>query len=286
MRTAWAILLALMTGGCGDQLKAPPDAANDGNAAADGDVVFDAATPDGRPLGQIDGLCTGQPTGPRVLVYTYENLWRHYSNYDARLALYDMCETRGFNVTTTNDPHAINATRLADFDVVVFSITSGPGIDAQGLADFEAWLRAGHGMVGLHSASATEPDWTFYYDNIGARFAGHVPGMQEAQVLIMPGHPITDGLPITYLHTDEWYFFQTPPEDNTDMQMLLALDESTLPSDYPEQYKVGYHPIGWAHEKLGGRVFYTALGHNPQTFEDPIALELIGRAVEWAAHKR
>jgi type 1 glutamine amidotransferase len=278
--TRWLVAALLAaTGACGDDRAAPPDA----------DVVDaapDGPPPDARPEGVIDGLCTGQPGRPRVLVYTHENLWRHISNYYARLAIYDMCVTRGFNVTTTNDPDAINATRLAQIDVVVFTITSGPGINPLGRGDLEAWLRAGGGIVGLHSASATEPEWQFYYDNIGARFAGHVPGMQPATVRLTPGHPITDGLAASFQSTDEWYFFQSRPEANTGMQMLLALDEDTLPADYPTMYKVGYHPIGWAHELFGGRVFYTALGHNPDSFSDPFILDLVGRSIEWAAHQR
>ena len=64
----------------------------------------DAAAADARPLGVLDGDCAGEAGRPRVLVYTYENMWRHMSNLFARGAVYAMCETRGFNVKTTNDP--------------------------------------------------------------------------------------------------------------------------------------------------------------------------------------
>jgi type 1 glutamine amidotransferase len=118
-------------------------------------------------------------------------------------------------------------------------------------------------------------------------FKLHVPGMQPATVDVLTStHPITQGLSASFPWTEEWYVFENRPEDNTGMEMLLALDESTLPADYPSQYKVGYHPIGWAHELYGGRVFYTALGHNPDGFGDPTILEIVGRAIEWAAHKR
>lgn len=234
----------------------------------------------------LNGECTGQPAAPRVLIYTYESIWRHFSNYYAYVSLLNMCGTHGFNVTSTNDPRALNATRLAEFDVVVFAITSGPGMDEPGQRDMEAWVRAGGGIVGLHSASATEPDWQFYTDSIGAKFAGHGPGLHLAQVQILPGHPITEGLPATFMHTDEWYFFQSRPEEVAGMQMLLALDESTLPADYPAELRQGYHPIGWASERFGGRVFYTAIGHSEQSFSDPTILSLIGRSIEWAAHRR
>lgn len=171
--------------------------------------------------------------------------------------------------------------------MVVFAITSGAGIDEAGRADFEAWMRAGGGMVGLHSASATESAWPFYVERIGTSFLGHVPGMQPATIQIEPGtHPITDGLAPTHGLTDEWYFFTARPEEVAGLEVRLALDEDSLPPDYPAEYKVGYHPIGWTRSDAAGRVFYTALGHNPDAFGDPWVLELLGRAIEWAAHQR
>ncbi len=265
------LALAAIVGACGSAPDGGPD----------------AGPPPDRPWGVIDGACRGQPGRPRVMVYSRENLWRHLSNFYARLAIYDMCTTRGFDVITSNDPLAINAARLANLDVVVFAITSGPGIDPLGQADLEAWVRAGGGVVGLHSASATEPTWPFYVGAIGATFRGHVPGMQAATVRIEPtAHPITDGLAAPPVLTDEWYFFNERPEQVPGLHMLLALDEDSLPPDYPPEYKVGYHPIGWTHDIDRGRVFYTALGHNPDAWSDPWVLELVGRSIEWAAHQR
>jgi type 1 glutamine amidotransferase len=246
-----------------------------------------APAPDARPLGMIDGECVGEPGRPRVLVYTYENLWRHLSNYHARAAIYDMCTTRGFSVTTTNDPRAINATRLAAHDVIVFAVTSGSGLDAASRADLEAWLRAGGGYVGLEAAAATETQWPFYVENVGAAFAGHPPGLQLGTVRVEPAaHPITEGLPASFDLVEQWYIFDRRPEEVPGIEVLLTLDETTLPADFPPEYQVGYHAIGWAHERFGGRAFYTGLGDNPDGFADPTLLELIGRAIEWTGRGR
>ncbi|HEX3480054.1 MAG TPA: ThuA domain-containing protein [Kofleriaceae bacterium] len=277
--SAWLAAIAICGAACSSHRA--------GGVAGDAQPA-DASPPgEARPVGQLDALCTGQPGKPRVLVYTYENLWRHESNLSARQVIYDMCGTRGFNVSISNDWKVINAPQLSQFDVVVFSVTSGQGLDALGKSDLEAWIRAGGGLVGLHSASATQWDDPFFVQNIGAQFMLHVPGMFPATVRIVPGaHPITDGLPATLQMTDEWYVFQTRPEQVNGMQMLFALDEDTLSADYPAMYKVGYHPIGWAHELYGGRVFYLAAGHNPDDYTDPTFLEIVGRSIEWAAHQR
>jgi cytochrome c len=250
------------------------------------DAAVDDGLPDARSLGMLDGGCTGHPGRPRVLVYTYENLWRHLSNLHARAAIGDMCASRGFTVETTNDPHSINATRLANIDVVVFSITSGSGIDRFGKQDFENWVRAGGGVVGLEAASATEPAWPFYVDTLGASFKAHPPTLEPGTVRFTGGHPITEGLPPTLTLTEQWYTFTSRPENVPGLEVLMTLDESTLPDDFPPEHKIGYHAIGWVHEPFGGRVFYTGIGDNPVVFEDPVVLELLGRAIEWAAHRR
>jgi type 1 glutamine amidotransferase len=249
-------------------------------------AVIDAAVPDARRSGWLDGTCEGQPGKPRVLVYTYENQWRHLSNYHARKALLDMCVTRGFNMASSNDPYVFNTTQLDQFDVVVFAVTSGSGIDAAGKKAFEAWVRAGGGVVGFEAATATEQEWPFYVNNMGAEFLTHPPVLLPGTVRFEPvSHPITQGLPALDV-IEQWYVFKQRPEQVPGLTVLMTLDESTLPADFPAMLKVGYHAYGWVHEKFGGRVFYTGLGDNPDVFSHATVLELSGRAIEWAAHQR
>ncbi len=272
---AWVIALAGVTA-CGDNL---PDHELS-------DAAIDAVPADARPEGHIDVRVKGQPGRPRVLVYTYENYYRHYSNIDCMLQIYAMVNTRGFSVMSTNDPLAINATNLAEVDVVVFCLTSGSGINSLGQADFEAWIRAGGGVVGFHSASATESFWPFYIANLGTSFAGHPDGLFPATVSnLSTTHPITAGLPDLQM-TDEWYIFSQRPETIPGAVMLLGLEEGTLPGDYPVFAKQGFHPIAWANERFGGRMFYSAFGHAQEAWSDPTVQEITGRAIEWAAHQR
>src|SRR5262245_48208570 len=235
--------------------------------------------------GVIDGVCMGEAGKPRVLVYTYENQWRHVSNLTARAVILGMCTSRGFSVSSTNDVFAINTNQLAQFDVVVFGVTSGMGLDDRAHKDLEAWVRAGGGIVGIHSASATEQDWPFYVDLIGPQFVAHAPGLFLGTVTIEPtNHPITAGLSAFPL-TDEWYVFTTHPEDMPGVTPLLAIDESSI-TGYPPELRQGHHVIAWTNEKYSGRVFYTAAGHNPDSYTDPTFVEILGRGIEWSAQQR
>ena len=227
----------------------------------------------------------GEPGQPRVLVYTFENVWHHPSMITLRGALINMHDTRGFSIIATNHPLAINAATLAEADVIVFAVTSGVGLTASSKKDLEAWIRKGGGVLGFHSMTFTEPFWPFFAANIGTSFAGHAGGLRPATLHLSRTHPITAGLPDLQL-TDEWYYFSQRPETIPGAEMLIDLDEDTLPPEFPAVNKQGYHPIGWANDRFGGRMFYSSIGHNPATFDDPEVLEIIGRAIEWAAHRR
>ena len=231
----------------------------------------------------IDAACAGAAGQPRVLVYSRETLWTHPSTPVARAALIDMCASRGFTVTASRDPAVFSAARLADVDVVVFAVTSGNVLDEPARAAFEPWVRAGGGVVGLHSASATEYDWPFFVELIGARFRTHPPVLTVADVTVeAPAAPVTAGLPARWSRTDEWYAFHERPEAQG-LDIVLALDEASAQPALPDDQRAGYHPIAWTDDHLGGRMFYTAMGHTPESYAEPAFLDLIAQAIAWTA---
>lgn len=231
----------------------------------------------------ITAACVGTGAGPRVLVFSRETLWMHPSTPVAQAALVDMCRTRGFDVIASSDPAVFAAERLAEVDVVVFAVTSGNVLDAAGRAAFEPWVRGGGGVVGLHSASATEYDWPFFVALIGARFRTHPPVLTVADVTVEdPTAPVIAGLPSRWPRTDEWYAFHERPEDQG-VHVVLALDEATAQPPLPDDQRAGYHPIAWTDDRLGGRMFYTAMGHTPESYAEPAFLDLIAQAITWVA---
>jgi type 1 glutamine amidotransferase len=231
----------------------------------------------------LDGSCTGSG-GPRVLVFTRENLWMHPSTPVASAALLAMCEARGFSVTASHDEKVFDSFRLAQFDVVVFAVTSGIVLDDPGRLAFEAWVRGGGGVVGLHSASATELEWPFFIELMGAQFLGHPPGLFAADITVEDStHPTVAGLPPRWNRTDEWYYFVQRPEEQAGLHILLALDEASAVPDLPADARVGFHAVTWTHERFGGRSFYTAMGHTSEAYAEPAFLDMVAAAIAWTA---
>jgi uncharacterized protein len=94
-------------------------------------------------------------------------------------------------------------------------------------------------------------------------------------------------LPSEWRMTDEWYSFRTNPR-TIGANVLLTLDESTYKPDGPMgmDLRMGDHPLAWTNCLGQGRIFYSAIGHRPETYSHPQNVALLEAAVGWATDKR
>ncbi len=187
---------------------------------------------------------SGAPPAPapepafRVLVFSRATGFRHASIPAGVAAIETLGALHRFAVEATEDPSVFGDAELARFAVVVFLNTTGDVLDAEQEAAFERYVRAGHGFVGVHSASDTEYGWPWYHALLGATFASH-PAIQQARVTVVDaGHRSTRALPDPWVRTDEWYNFTSSP---VGVSVLASVDEST----YTGGTLGGDHPISW-----------------------------------------
>ncbi len=214
-----------------------------------------------------------------LLVFSRTVAYRHDSIPAGVQALSALATEHGYRFTATEDPTTFTDQGLAGYDVVIFLSTTGDVLDDTQQAAFERFIRAGHGFVGIHSASDTEYDWAWYGGLVGAYFREH-PDIQPASVVVEDNdNPATRGLPNPWQRTDEWYAFRTNPRPN--VQVLLSLDESSYAPGTANMN--GDHPIAWCHEYDGGRAFYTALGHTIESYSEPLFVGQLEGAISWAA---
>jgi type 1 glutamine amidotransferase len=236
-----------------------------------------------------DNLTPGG-TGPiSIVVLDRQTDWIHPSNPVAVQALVDMGSANGWTVATSDSDSYIRDATLYGVDVVVFSVTSGDILDDEARLALGAFFQRGGGFVGIHSPSHTEWDWPFYLEKVvPVTFLTHPFPMNvlSGQLIVEdPADPIVGELPNPWSHADEFYTFSQRPEDIPGLHIQLALDEDHV-VDYPDADRVGYHPITFSHELDGGRAFYTALGHTPESYSEPLFLQMIQRGIEWAAYRR
>jgi type 1 glutamine amidotransferase len=214
----------------------------------------------------------------RALLFSRTAGFRHDSIPAAIAALTALQGSGGFVVEATEDATVFNAGDLARFQVVVFLMTTGDVLNDQQQAAFEAWIAAGGGYLGVHSAADTEYDWPFYGALVGAYFKMH-PVVQPAAVVVeQADHPATRGLSSPWTRTDEWYDFRTNPRPS--VTVLATVDEQS----YTGGTMGADHPIAWSHPTGGGgRALYTAMGHTQDSYADPAFRQHLLGALRWVA---
>lgn len=234
-------------------------------------------TPTPKPVPTAD---TAPETPPHVLLFTKTAGFRHGSIDEAVEALEAVGKVRGWTVTHTEDAAIFSPKGLASIDVVVFLLTTGDVLDDTQQTAMEAFIAAGGGFAGVHSATDTEYDWPWYGELVGAYFDGH-PSVQDANLVVDDAsHPATAFLGLPLSRRDEWYAFAPNPRGT--VHVLLSLDESSYTPG--EHGMDGDHPIAWTQEIHGGRSFYTGGGHTPQSYEDDVDfVQHLAEGIAWAA---
>jgi type 1 glutamine amidotransferase len=247
----------------------------DGGAAS---TPADAAPP--ASDGPAEDATPGGGAKPlRALVYTLSNGGHllHPSIEPAKVALHDALMPLGFAVDLSVDPTKFTAASLQDYTVVVMISSSGspfgiPGTD--GMSALTSFVRAGGGLVGVHSASLVDyaPTSTFVA-LLGGKFSGHPGAVHDSTCQAVGTHPSVAKLANPYLAHDEIYTFVAPsPDDQIDLRCAGIAAGEVL-------------PVAWHRTEGKGRVFYTGLGHGPELWTTTTAFFTthVLPAVLWAA---
>ncbi|MDB4414966.1 ThuA domain-containing protein [bacterium] len=212
----------------------------------------------------------------RILVFSKTEEFRHSSIEAGQIALIKMGLKHNFKVDTTEDASLFTEENLKQYSAVIFLNTTGNILDYAQQADFERYIQAGGGYVGIHAATDTEYDWKWYNELVGAYFNGH-PKIQEAKLKILKkDHAATSKIDDHWIIKEEWYNFKNI---NPKIHVLIEIDE--------ESYKGGthkdkLHPMSWFHEFDGGRSFYTGMGHLDETFENILFLQHLLGGIKYA----
>jgi type 1 glutamine amidotransferase len=220
---------------------------------------------------------TGRDTSPNILLFSRTEGFRHGSISDAIPAIESRAQALGWTTTASEDPSLFTAEGLADFDAIVFVMTTGDILDGSQQSAMEQFVGSGGGWAGIHSASDTEYDWSWYGGLVGAYFDNH-PSIQEAELTVeVSDHPSTAHLPTTWTRRDEWYNFRDNPR--ADVTVLMTIDEST----YNGGSMGDDHPMAWCHDYSGGRAWYTAGGHTNDSYADDDFMEHVMGGIAYAA---
>ncbi len=162
------------------------------------------------------------------------------------------------------------------YDVLVLHDMS-KGLSETGRQHLRAFAEAGKGIVVVHHAIVSYPDWDWYRDLIGGRYleqaqaglpASSYRHDEQMRIAIARAHPVTAGLsPFTV--GDETYRGMWLAPTNT---VLLTTDNPT-----------GDPPVAWVSDYPRSRVVTIQLGHGPESHRDASYRRLVLNAITWSA---
>ncbi|PRY09708.1 glucose/arabinose dehydrogenase [Pontibacter ummariensis] len=205
--------------------------------------------------------CGERSGNPRVLVYSSDA--GDASVAESMAALAKLGGEQDFEVDTTTNERMFTESNLAPYAAVIFLNTTGEELSYGQKVNFERYMQAGGGFVGIHEAADTAYSWDWYGRLVGGRYEGY-PQTKEAVVRVAEaGHPATNGLPEQWTRQDAWLEFNQLVED---VKVLLTMQEGAG----------DVNPVSWYHDFEGGRSFYTALEPSVGTEDELFRQHLIG----------
>lgn len=165
---------------------------------------------------------------------------------------------KGINFTYTNKLEDVNGPNLAKFDAILV-YANWDNIDKSAEKAILDFVSSGKGILPIHCASYCFRNSPEYVKMVGGQFWRHTMDTVQTNV-VSPYHETMRGLkPIksfdeTYLHS------QLQPDNNVLMMRQIGADQA---KDKPGEK---FEPYTWTRKYGLGNVFYTAYGHDENTW--------------------
>lgn len=174
------------------------------------------------------------------------------------------------------------AKNLNDFDAIFFFGVREIVLTEEQKADLLSFVHDdGKALIVAHSGATAFFSWPEFGEMIGGRFDEHPWGIINAPVIVEDSRfPGISHLPRIFEHTDE--FYQIKEFSRLKAHVILRLDVSHLDLTVPlVHHRDADFPLVWAKMYGKGRVYYSALGHDPSTWDDRTVQEMYFEAIKW-----
>src|SRR6266545_247165 len=182
----------------------------------------------------------------------------------------------------TDGKPASGGPSLANVDAIFFLGHREIQLDAKQKADLLSFVKDdGKGFVAGHTASTAFESWPEFGEMLGARYDGHPWNTAYGSVINEdPAFPATKHFPPVFNFTEEFYQAQACSRDK--IHVVLRLDVAKMPANAEVHRTDGDFPLAWAKMYGKGRVFYSAFGHAPATWDNPDVYRMYVVALKWS----
>lgn len=172
---------------------------------------------------------------------------------------------------------------LNAFDAIFFFGAAGIDLSPEQKEALLSFVRDdGKGFVAVHTSELAFPNWPEYGVLLGGRYDEHPWGTTTAPVIVEdPDFPAMKGFPQPYTMHEE--FYQTKDFSRKDIDVLLSLDTSKLDLNRPLVHRKDHDfPLVWVKNYGKGRVFFSALNHSIDSWDNPVTQKMYLEAIKWA----
>jgi len=227
-----------------------------------------------------------------VLVFSKTTGFRHGESIEASKKVFEnLAKKNNWFLFQTEEGGVFNADQLVKFDVVIFNNSTGRVLNDEQRKVLEDYVEQGGSLIGIHGTGDNSHQWDWYGKYfIGAEFSHHPldPQLQAADIVLQntTDSLLTQNLPQTWTHTDEWYVFFENPR-NKDFQILYSINGEEIISSRnilwikDKDFGMGKdHPVAWYRSVGKGRTFYTSIGHNATAWSQEPFIQMLENAIK------
>jgi type 1 glutamine amidotransferase len=170
------------------------------------------------------------------------------------------------------------------FDAVLFYTNGETNLSPSQRQDLLAYVREGHGFIGVHTATATAYGWPEYGEMIGGYFDNHPWMIADARIIVeRPDFPAMRRLRTGMTIRDEHYQMRPAPYSRGTVDVLARLDPASVDLANPGVHRADRDfPVAWIRSYGRGRVFYSGLGHTDASWDDARIRTLFHEGIRWA----
>lgn len=175
------------------------------------------------------------------------------------------------------------ARNLTHFDAIFFFGVREIDLTPEQRVDLMSFIKEdGKGFVAAHSAATAFFSWPEFGEMLGGRFDEHPWNVTDAKIVVEDGtFPAMKGFPATIVLKDEHY--QLKDFSRAKVRVLARLDSTSVDLKAPLVHRTDADfPVAWAKTHGKGRVFYSTLGHLPESWDNPVVQRMYFEAIRWA----
>lgn len=211
--------------------------------------------------------CSGEEKKRDVILIFYKNQVIQ-SNADAAASLHAFMVDKGIKADTTTNPAYFTEDSLTNYGAVVFLRTPEDVLNTRQQNEFERFIQAGGGFVGIHAAASTKYQWPWYNTMLGAKISAPDEVYDESAEKFLQVSNIKNS-------------FENNKEKSWEQDDKIFQITDFDPENKVLVENIEKKPVSWFKEFDGGAMFYTAAGGASESFNNKRFLDHVLAGVRY-----